>query len=965
MPLNPLQQPHPFLPDPAGGTLSIPQRAAPQPTEPSDPIVIQPHSGQFGCPEEETTPHGRQYVKELDSYWTQHPQPPCPQQPPSSNSLNHPPVSTPSLFTGTLHGEESSPAPAVGIGANTTTGYPFQSGMPRFWGLDQGPRAQCRIQDAVPPPRLSLGPPPPLTPTQTGQSQGEHFDALKGVVTPKNLPVVSYSESLNVKCDGLEDIFDHFMKNHDFSKDGAMFKLVSDPSNTGQMMYAPCSNEQCEENTDNNPGMLESSSTDQVDGDKSVGISENGVSCHDKELTPQELPSKPGQSDELPVNFTLASNENFTADEQSVENLERSCLVQAQDSLEDCDSGLGQSPAESCQIPTNVGNTNDTTDHTADIVPAKEVKTAGALLDTAMDVVEGGNINSIEMFECNKCSKTFTGLWFLLCTHLVEDHHKDFSKECDLCGYAYTTGNGSEVGSHFRKVHGAGSFVDPSQDGLFNCTHCPEVHCNSLSFLFHLEEDHPQTLFQCCRCPFMTSHRYQIARHMQSRHHQTNFHKCIEDIMEVECNLVCTSSCVPEGSVKCRVCHLHGMDEDLNQHLICNHQEALIKEQFPCYQCGIVTASYTDLGEHQREMHDNGVALECLYCLMWFPSIALLKEHCLYTHLRKSNFFCEHCLQYFRNPALLKKHRQLYYHAGDIAFIFGDKNIVAKITPLDQVLPAVLDCTSYDCNTCEQTFNSWINLCTHKLGVHDTPTERYCSLCALVFLKASTTAIHMKIVHGLTNFVNMSPDGYYHCQSCAEKFTFDLPYLFHLEEKHLGTAVTCPCCPYTTMHRYPLEQHKKQHHGGSTMESIPRDPQRKVAPNQSHMCALCGTVVEGPSVCMHLRASHPDALTLSWFPCRLCDSGRVTYTAYSALNKHVCTVHCRIKTGVLCPVCKQRFTDEKKCDVHFKSVHKMGLLHVETFPCRICGKRFKNRHFLQAHKWKHTNEKSRRSLSCS
>lgn len=285
----------------------------------------------------------------------------------------------------------------------------------------------------------------------------------------------------------------------------------------------------------------------------------------------------------------------------------------------------------------------------------------------------------------------------------------------------------------------------------------------------------------------------------------------------------------------------------------------------------------------------------------------------------------------------------------------------------------------YECISCDDCFESFIDLKVHNLGVHGSLT---CDKCMETFRNEEDLMSHESYTHkykcsdcpqyrsteeALKDHHNREHNIYV-CKECGKPCQ-GLDKLQIHEEKHKSKS-ECPKCGkrYTTKEFYekhvnlclnnlidphPIRSSMDKLYSCEKCEKAYSTPgglrvhNRFVHGNaKPHICNECGKKFTAPSYLKVHMIKHTGEKN---FKCHICNSRFV--------SKEALLYHTRRHTGekpYSCKICSERFVNASARAEHIKFKH-VG----PTLMCEICSRKFVTTHFLKQHISRHHDPSSK------
>ncbi|XP_018784771.1 PREDICTED: transcription factor grauzone-like [Bactrocera latifrons] len=290
------------------------------------------------------------------------------------------------------------------------------------------------------------------------------------------------------------------------------------------------------------------------------------------------------------------------------------------------------------------------------------------------------------------------------------------------------------------------------------------------------------------------------------------------------------------------------------------------KDKLPCELCGHLSADFTELRTHFREVHNNNKGY-VLCCKHKYSQRFHFVEH-LQVHLNPQKFQCAECGKCSANGRSLVAHM----------------NSMHKPESLER---------RFECEVCHKKFAKLPILKTHMETHAEGNPDHICKECGKGFILESRLNIHIRNVHSTA----------YHsvCDQCGKSFRGRYALKYHLLEHDGAGKQLWPCdqCDAKLHSKFSLKRHKRiTHHDGSTV----------------YVCGECGKVaLTEDALKSHKRYVHQRERI---HKCTVCDKA---FKASKVLKEHM-TTH----TGedlYQCPHCPRTFKVNANMHHHRKRKH--------------------------------------------
>ncbi|CAH0596873.1 unnamed protein product [Chrysodeixis includens] len=332
-------------------------------------------------------------------------------------------------------------------------------------------------------------------------------------------------------------------------------------------------------------------------------------------------------------------------------------------------------------------------------------------------------------------------------------------------------------------------------------------------------------------------------------------------------------------------------------------------------------AEFKARGQHKRYLN---AQFKCTQCLKGFSKEDMLKRHDKLRHCESNGpIECRFCHMRFKWKCFLNKHMRQHYTKY-------------KCLRCDLVCPLETTALFHEeyhngvtrkCDHCGEEFKHLTTYYTH-LRTHRS--EHVCTLCGASFVSVTGLGIHKKIKH--VNAESELPQGEeQYCQRCDVKFETRKAYEEHLIHsamhvdgiEDLEINAPMPSNPrkrrqnFKRTTKIPTDCHICGKHfatqAACRKHHLAEHPRTSFfAPNERHICEICGMSLAPGSVSSHLNTHTREKL----YTCNTC--GR-QFSSKGGMTTHQLT-HTSEKP-VACTLCDKRFKQVSSMRLHYRTFH--------------------------------------------
>ncbi|KAJ8710875.1 hypothetical protein PYW08_009390 [Mythimna loreyi] len=319
-------------------------------------------------------------------------------------------------------------------------------------------------------------------------------------------------------------------------------------------------------------------------------------------------------------------------------------------------------------------------------------------------------------------------------------------------------------------------------------------------------------------------------------------------------------------------------------------------------------AEFKSRGTHKRYLNAH---YKCTDCLKGFSKEDMLRRHEKLRHSESNGpIECRFCHMRFKWKCFLNKHMRQHYTKY-------------KCLRCDLVCPLETTALFHEeyhngvtrkCDHCGEIFKHLTTYYTH-LRTHRS--EHVCTLCGASFVSVTGLGIHKKIKHvNAESELTQGEEQY--CQRCDVKFETRKAYEEHLihsanhvdgiekRRQNLKRLTRIPTDCHICGKHFSTQAACRKHH----LAEHPRTS--FFAPNERHICEICGMSLAPGSVSSHLNTHTREKL----YSCNTC--GR-QFSSKGGMTTHQLT-HTSEKP-VACTLCDKRFKQVSSMRLHYRTYH--------------------------------------------
>nr|XP_021199292.2 zinc finger protein 84 [Helicoverpa armigera]XP_021199293.2 zinc finger protein 84 [Helicoverpa armigera]XP_049707693.1 zinc finger protein 84 [Helicoverpa armigera] len=445
----------------------------------------------------------------------------------------------------------------------------------------------------------------------------------------------------------------------------------------------------------------------------------------------------------------------------------------------------------------------------------------------------------------------------------------------------------------------------------YECAECPDIFTNFRTLKEHEKAKHKKTVFRCKLC----DKSYNTLQYL-------NIHY------------------LTHSKARCKLCLLILPEEELMDHLRCNHANLV----YPCNFCDLVYYTQESLTTHFKISHlvnDTKAKSHCVMCLTNFVEDKNKKHKCKFSC---SECFVMPCIHY---KYLMSYREQVLNHVSYIKCVDCDYGTRRKEHLIGHANREHLDHHPFTCADCGQQFYTKLSLKTHIVQFH---SDLSCQYCDFVFKDAKTLENHRKSCK-----VVIRP---FSCSQCVASFDVSEELTNHENLRHNEGVHACTLCKSRFLTEIELQEHHAKTHGGIQCKK-----------RRKHIeCSLCDIMFKNVKEMLEHEKLHPENEV---YPCKACAKKCNSLMKLYIHNqrhytKRIKCTQCGKKVAasfyaqhtVRCPYKKDAVLSHV-CEVCGKSFHLESLLifhqriHKDPEPCLLCDKTIKpsslKRHMEQIH----------------
>jgi len=312
---------------------------------------------------------------------------------------------------------------------------------------------------------------------------------------------------------------------------------------------------------------------------------------------------------------------------------------------------------------------------------------------------------------------------------------------------------------------------------------------------------------------------------------------------------------------------------------------------YSCEKCGKVWGRY-DLWKRHLTIHNSDDHYMCEYCGKGFKDRSNLRVHVRRYHssngdekdqnkVKQSGFLCQHCGKILSGRTALKQH-VMKYHEDVTYHCECGKGFLYQNHLEEHQESAHVEDGGFKCKDCTLSFQSFIQLYSHRAVAHLSPSE----MAGKMLKYRCTHDNSLRVPGGIT------------CQHCKKKLSTVSAYKQHLKIHTIGKIYQCQFCNKSFNRRDDLDRHLRIHTGEKPFK-----------------CNMCEKRFNTKHSCdYHMRRHIGDKR----YPCRFCD---LRFVTKSSVSKHE-GIHTGQKPPVyICCFCNNKFKRRTLLEKHIKATH--------------------------------------------